>query len=299
MTGFRQINYVATVAREGSFTLASERLHVSQSAISEQVKLLEDRLGFQIFERTGRGVRVTRKGQIYLHEAEKLIANFHRLGDLAKNLGKSGKDLVRVGMISGISRKIIPRLENIAQGYKTPQFNITIKTTRDIYFALANLDLDIGFAVQSRSDMVPSGLEECELFSTELVFIAPEKSWFAASDEPVDLQDVVELPFIVGELSVGYGLATVNAFDLLGTQLNIVSIVDNIETVKMMVTWGYGYALVPETCIQSADRQNGLSIHRLAQSTPVTVSAYYLRTNAHNFDLSVLSEENGEQPATV
>ena len=55
----RQIRYVLAVAKEGSFTRASQRLNVSQSAISEQVKLLEGRLGFPLLVRTGRGAEMT------------------------------------------------------------------------------------------------------------------------------------------------------------------------------------------------------------------------------------------------
>ncbi len=49
----RQIRYVLAVAKEGSFTRAAQRLNVSQSAISEQVKLLEGQLGFPLLLRTG------------------------------------------------------------------------------------------------------------------------------------------------------------------------------------------------------------------------------------------------------
>ena len=291
MVGFRQINYAISVAREGSFTLASKHLNISQSAISEQVRLLEDSLGFPVFVRTGRGVRPTSKGQIYLHEAEKLLSSLHKLDDLARSLGKSRQDLIRVGLISGIAERVIPKLHEFVRVKNPPQFNLTTTTTRKIYSGLMANDLDIGFAIQSRSDLVPSGLDDMPIFSTDMVLIGAEGAPIASDGERVDLGSVSRSPFVVGELSIGYGLATINAFGiLLERELNIVSIVDNVETMKSMVRLGVGLALVPDSSILSTDRNSGLRIYRLTNPPKVTISAYYLRTNAHRFDLSLISE---------
>jgi DNA-binding transcriptional LysR family regulator len=60
---FRQIRYTLSVAKERSFTKAAIRLNISQSAVSEQVKLLEDEIGFPLFRRTSRGIEVTERGR--------------------------------------------------------------------------------------------------------------------------------------------------------------------------------------------------------------------------------------------
>src|SRR5690242_9716221 len=61
---FRQIRYALAVAKERSFTKAATRMSISQSAVSEQVKLLEDRIGFSLFRRTGRGIEPTERGRM-------------------------------------------------------------------------------------------------------------------------------------------------------------------------------------------------------------------------------------------
>ena len=71
---FRAIRYALSVAKERSFTKAASRLNISQSAVSDQVRLLEDEVGFPLFRRTGRGIELTERGRTFLYEAERVVA---------------------------------------------------------------------------------------------------------------------------------------------------------------------------------------------------------------------------------
>jgi DNA-binding transcriptional LysR family regulator len=103
----RQIRYVLAVAKEGSFTRAAQRLNVSQSAISEQVKLLEGRLGFPLLVRTGRGAEMTEKGRVFLHEAERIATDIMHLEEIGQNLRAVAKDKINIGMISGLANVLV------------------------------------------------------------------------------------------------------------------------------------------------------------------------------------------------
>lgn len=78
---FRQIRYALAVARERSFTKAAGRVHISQSAVSEQVRLLELDIGFPLFARTPHGIDVTDRGRTFLYEAERVIGDLMSLAD--------------------------------------------------------------------------------------------------------------------------------------------------------------------------------------------------------------------------
>jgi len=69
----RRLQYVVSTARHGSFTAAAEKVGVTQSAITKSVADLEQKLGFQIFNRTTRGVIVTEEGAIFVERASRLI----------------------------------------------------------------------------------------------------------------------------------------------------------------------------------------------------------------------------------
>ena len=77
----RQLRYALSVAKERSFTRAAKGLNVSQSAVSEQVALLEGDIGFPLFRRTPRGIEVTERGRSFLSLSE---TNFARIGDAGR-----------------------------------------------------------------------------------------------------------------------------------------------------------------------------------------------------------------------
>ena len=107
---FRQIRYALSVAKERSFTKASVRLNISQSAVSEQVKLLEEELGFPLFRRTSRGIEQTERGRTFLYEAERVVGDVLSLTDTARRLRGALADTLMMGMGSGMAQIFMPRL---------------------------------------------------------------------------------------------------------------------------------------------------------------------------------------------
>lgn len=270
----RQIRYVLAVAKEGSFTRAAQRLNVSQSAISEQVKLLEDRLGFPLLVRTGRGAEMTEKGRVFLHEAERIATDIMHLEEVGRNLRAVAKDKVNIGMISGLANVLVPRL--FLGGSLPGDMQVEIRTapTRVIFNELFNGSLDLGFAVTMDPDLIPSGLTFRTLFDLDLVVICAPDSAIAGAGEPYDLQSIADEPIIMSELSVGYGLTIMKMFGQLGISPRIRAVVDNIATIKVMVRSGIGFALVPAG---AADLEAELGLIKVVPITPaqtITIECY-------------------------
>ena len=98
------LRYFWTIAKRGTLTQAAEELNVSQSALSTQLKKLEDSLGHSLFERRGRGLHLTEAGRIALDHAETI---FRSGEELVRTLGgRAGPDRrpLRVGAITTLSR---------------------------------------------------------------------------------------------------------------------------------------------------------------------------------------------------
>lgn len=70
---FHQLTAFQTVARTGNLTRAAEALHLSQSALSTQIKNLEEELGVALFARQAKGMRLTRAGEMLLPHAESVL----------------------------------------------------------------------------------------------------------------------------------------------------------------------------------------------------------------------------------
>jgi len=107
--GVRQIRYDLTVAKELGFTKAAQQLSISQSAVSEQVKLLEADIGFALFLRTGRGVELTERGRTFLAEATRVTRELLNLSDVASRL-KGGGETLGIGMGAGLAATLLPTL---------------------------------------------------------------------------------------------------------------------------------------------------------------------------------------------
>jgi DNA-binding transcriptional LysR family regulator len=270
----RQIRYVLAVAKEGSFTRAAQRLNVSQSAISEQVKLLEGRLGFPLLVRTGRGAEMTEKGRIFLHEAERIATDIVHLEEIGRNLRSVAVDKVNIGMISGLANTLVPRLFPDGDLHRNMQVEIRTAPTRVIFDELFKGRLDLGFAVAMDPDLIPSGLTARTLFDLDLVLISAPGGAIARGKGPLHVTSIAEEPIIMSELSVGYGLAVMTMFGQLGISPRIQAVVDNIETIKVMVRSGIGHALVPAG---AADQEAGLGLIKVRPIAPahvITIECY-------------------------
>lgn len=274
MIEFRQIRYATVVAKHRSFTVAAKQLNISQSAVSEQVKLLEDRLGLRLLDRTGRGVKVTDQGQVFLSEADRVVTDMMYLIDLAHQLSETSADKLNVGLVSGIAPMLIPRL--FPKGAVPEDLRLDIRTapTRTIFDDLYKERLDIGFAMEVDPDLVPSGLTVRRLFDTEIALITPKGHPLGAGSGPVSLERIANEPIIMSELSVGYGLTVMNMFSNLGVRPVIRAVVDNIETLKVMVVSGIGNALVPVDAASNEVSLGLLDVVPIKPSCRITFECY-------------------------
>ena len=101
---FRQLRYALSVYKERSFTKAAKRLNISQSAVSEQVKLLEEEIGFELFTRTSHGIESTDRGRTFLYESERVMGDLLSLSDTARRLRGVLQDTLTIAMGSGMAQ---------------------------------------------------------------------------------------------------------------------------------------------------------------------------------------------------
>jgi len=92
------------VAREGHLTRAAERLHVAPSALSTQIRQLEDQLGQPLFERSRRQLRLTEAGQLALGYAESIFNAGNELLSLLREGQGPGRQVLRIGAVATLSR---------------------------------------------------------------------------------------------------------------------------------------------------------------------------------------------------
>lgn len=101
---YHHLHYFWAVAKEGNLTRAAARLHVSQSALSTQIRLLEDQLGHALFERQGRSLVLTEEGQLALGYAESIFTSGTELMALLRDGRRMEREVVRIGAVATLSR---------------------------------------------------------------------------------------------------------------------------------------------------------------------------------------------------
>ncbi len=101
---FHHLRYFWAIAHERSLTRAAERLHVSQSALSVQLRQLEERLGHPLFERGNRRLTLTEAGRITLDYADTIFRTGEELVSTLRGTAASGRAVLRVGAVATLSR---------------------------------------------------------------------------------------------------------------------------------------------------------------------------------------------------
>ena len=179
--------YFLAVADTKNFSRASEKLFVSQPAVSKQISILEEELGFSLFERTTRMVRLTPKGKIIY----KAIKDAQKIWDEAINLARSIKEHIqghlRIGLLYGWS---MSRLNTTAFGtfqQKYPDVELVIEkhTYREMTAMLLNGSLDLIFCPKGEVSNIPN-IRYCHAFKTPLIVLLSSTHPVAAYAKTLD-----------------------------------------------------------------------------------------------------------------
>ncbi len=145
MLTLKQFQYFIKIVEEGSFTAASEKLFIAQSALSRQMKLLEEEIDFQLFDRTDKKVKLTAAGEVFY---KKIKDNMHYLNEIigvSKNIAEGKNRQIKIAHSSSIimDDKKVQILKEISLKQKI-NFEINTLSSEHQILALLNGEIDIG-----------------------------------------------------------------------------------------------------------------------------------------------------------
>ena len=120
MLTFKQCNYLISIVEEGSFIAASEKLFIAQSALSRQIKNLEDELGFCIFDRSEKRIKLTSAGLALYKSLKNHLDNLSNSIELAKRISQGEDRTVKVSHSSSIifDKRKLQILDELCEQYK-------------------------------------------------------------------------------------------------------------------------------------------------------------------------------------
>lgn len=146
MASLRQLLYFVNIAECGSFTAAAKQLFVAQSALSRQIKELEQHLGTPLFERTPRQPRLTAAGQAFYDRARKLLADLDKAERLTQEIGKGLRGSLRLNHSSTvpITGRLLERIGTYLNDNPDVSLEITQQSSEEQLQEIVEGNLDVG-----------------------------------------------------------------------------------------------------------------------------------------------------------
>jgi DNA-binding transcriptional LysR family regulator len=238
-----QLEYVAAVARLGSFRRAAEVVHVSQPALSESVRALERELGVDILERGRQGARVSETGRDLLPHILTVLDSVDRLRDAAKGQHQNRR-VVRLGTVNTATVPLVaPTIRQFSESHRSTQVEVIGGLHADIQRALLEGSSDLGLLNYLEGDDMPPELETTPLLSGRPVVCMRPDSPLAALDS-VRADDLRSVPLIV--MRSGYVMHRYLHRLLQGDIPAFSYSTDGAEMGKLMVAEGLGVTVLPD-----------------------------------------------------
>lgn len=174
----RHLRYFTAVAEELHFGRAARRLNLAQPPLSQQIRKLEEIVGYPLFTRTSRSVKLTGAGEVFLERARRTLRNVHEDLEEARSLGRGDAGFLRVGFIgSGMLTSLPEMLGQYRREYPAVQLQLHETFTSRVMQSVAGGQWDIGIL---RDGGPHAALEVTTLFSEPFVAVVPASHALAA-----------------------------------------------------------------------------------------------------------------------
>lgn len=243
----RDLEYVTAVAEHLHFGRAAQACGVSQPTLSGQLRKLEEFLGVEIFERSPRGVLVTRRGEEVVAQARRIISEARRLFEVVRIGAEPLTGTLRLGVISTLGPYLVPfLLKPLRARYPELKLLLTEGHSRALVRQLEEGELD---ALLATSPIGDSELVELPLFGEELALAVP-RDHPLAQVEAVNPGDIPVAELIL--LAEGHCLRD-QAIQLCPARLREGSPelqAASLETLRQMIAAGTGVSFMPQLAIQ-------------------------------------------------
>lgn len=195
MPSFRQIHYFLAVADLGGFTQAAAGLFIAQSALSRQIAQLEEELGFALFEREPRGVRLTPAGAVYRDRVATIPKTLAAAAEEGQQLARGESGVLRLLHSSTIpATSLMPVLDRFAAACPKARIDLDRASSEEQVSLVANGNADVGVI------RLPVLRRDARVRFVEL---QPERLWVACPDDhPMATQASVAVASLQDELFV-------------------------------------------------------------------------------------------------
>lgn len=278
-----QIDYLSSfieAVKQDSISKAAKKLHLTQSALSQQLQSLEKALNAKLLVRSNKGVELTEEGEIVLSYAEALVNVHENMLRELKQCKKQKIQEIKIYSCNSVGEYLLPcTLHIYKKNQPDTRFSIKNEYTRNVIEHVLDCSADIGF-IDSKVDI--EGIECIDITDIGLIFVysgsrmIPEKS--------ISLKNIAALPLIMGSGESSIRQLVDEMFkrnNLPIDKLNIEMELATIESIKASVIANHGVSIVPATSVKKELYTNLLRTLPIQEESAVCkICAIYQKSRA-------------------
>jgi DNA-binding transcriptional LysR family regulator len=237
---FRQIEYFVAAGDTLSITLASEKVHISQPAISAAISHLEAEFGIQLFIRHhAQGLSLTPEGMRFLREARSLLAHADELQGVARELSDTISGQLEVACLVTLYPLLVPELlHNFRRRFRQTQVHAVPGNQTEVFAALrqGEVSLALTYDMDLPADITIEPLAPLP----PIAFVAGSHP--AARRKSIALAALADEPFLLLDLPISRDYF-LSLFQLAGLRPNIAGRFEHWEVIRSLVARGDGYSI--------------------------------------------------------
>lgn len=246
----RRLQVFHTVARLLSFTKAAETLHMTQPAVTFQVRQLEEHFNTRLFDRTHNRISLTEAGEVVYRYAGQIFDLYAQMENAIRDITGDIRGVVTIGASTTIAEYMLPSLlGDFKAKYQDVAIHLKVSNSEGIVSMVENNIIDLG-VVESPVSNKNLVVEACR--EDDLVAILPKGHPLAAA-EKVSFKELLQYPFICREEGSGTREVIsdyINRFDACDLHMKVAMELGSPEAVKGAVEAGMGVSVMSESTIQ-------------------------------------------------
>ena len=233
-------------AKLGSLTKAAEKMSITQSAVSQQIKSLEEELGEKLFNRFGPHKDLTPDGKLFFSLVSPLIQEIETLKVTFEDLKGNQKGVLTIAATTFIIMNKLPQIiKNFTKKYPHVRLNVLERRWNEIVMLTQSGEIDFGLAPIA---VIPSNLSSIRLKPIERVLIT-SLNHPLSKKKNVTLLDIAQYPMITYEKGLISRDVIDKVFEAVHLDVEVVMEATNSETIKRYVELGIGISIIPKIAL--------------------------------------------------
>jgi LysR family transcriptional regulator, transcriptional activator of the cysJI operon len=292
MMNFQHLTTFCTVISEGSMTAAAEKLYLTQPAVSQQIRNLEDELKVELLQRGSRQAKATAQGQILYEYAKRILALSQQAHLAIQTMNVEVEGTFKIGTLNSLGLYIVSPVIGLFLKHNSKlSVHLTYESGEALINSFNKGDLDIMILPDATVEYAgePKNYERKLLMQDEMWLVGSSKDSHLPED--IELQDLPLKPFVkIMERYPNFEKELGKSLSKIGLELSPVFETVNVGTLKRVLESGLGWGFLPSHSIRKHVRSGRLTSVPVLDFNYTMNVYYYFRKNLLDENAKRMSE---------